>query len=390
MNESSDSFAAAEDALHEAAAAQVGFDDFGDPGYRDALRTLLEALDASDALTPMGRVAARAMITGHLAGRLHSERGFRAHPEAAGAPIETPLVIIGLARTGTSALHHLLACDPARQGLELWLANTPKPRPPREAWDTDPEFQAAVARQEAVHAANPEMMAIHQVLADQVDECWYLLSQDFLHSSYEANFQVPAYAQWWATQDMGPAYRRHRRNLQLIGHRDGRPWLLKDSTHLFDLGAFLDVYPDARVIHTHRDPVPVIASTCSLCWVGHGAMNDTDPADFGATTLALWGRAIDATLAAREGRDPARFYDLHFDDFQRDPIAAVAAIYDHFGLPFSGEAEAAMRAHRAANPKGKHGDHRYDMATWSLDPAAIRERFARYVDHFGIATEARH
>ena len=233
------------------------------------------------------------------------------------------------------------------------------------------------------------MAAIHYSAAGQVDECWYLFAQSFGHSGWEANAHVPSYSRWWAEHDMEPAYRRHRRNLQLIGMREpGRRWLLKDSTYLFDLHAFLAVYPDAMVIHTHRDPARVIPSTCSLCWSARGPLNENpDPVAFGQSTLDLWQRAVETAMDARVGRSPKQFYDLQFDDFQRDPLGCIADIYDHFELPLSERAEQAIANFRSDNPRGKHGEHRYGLADWGLEAEAIRERFQPYIERFGIPRE---
>ena len=258
------SFAADEEAFHEAARRATGLEDFGDAEYLEGLRVLLDSLDGEARLNPQGQLATRGMIVEALAARLRSEDGWAAHPEHADFPIGAPLVIIGLPRTGTTALHQLLSQDSGFQGLELWLATAPKPRPPRATWPDDDDFQACDVRMRRIYERSPAMRAIHFMAADLVDECWHLLAQSFAHSGWQANADVPSYARWWAGHDMGPAYERHRRNLQLIGHSDpDRRWLLKDATHLFDLEAFLRVYPDARIVHTHRDPVKLIPSVCS-------------------------------------------------------------------------------------------------------------------------------
>ena len=384
------SFRSSEDRFHEAARSATGLEDFGDDGYLEGLRTLLGALDDESQLSPVGVPAIEGMIIGALQSRLRSQQGWTAHPEHGDVSVERPLVITGLARTGTSALHHLLAQDPELQGLELWLAHTPKPRPPASQWPNDPDFRACDQTMRATHERSPDMQAIHRSAADQVDECWYLLAQDFAHSGWQANARVPSYGEWFAQYEMEAAYRRHHRNLQLIGLREpDRRWLLKDSTHLFDLDSFLAVYPDAMVVHTHRDPARVIPSTCSLCWTAHGPVNqDPDPVAFGRSTTDLWERAILGAMRAREARDPAQFYDLQFEDFQRDPLAAISGIYDHFGLTLSAEAEAAMRRFRADNPRGKHGPHRYAPSNWGLEPDALRERFQPYIERFDIPREA--
>ncbi len=381
------SFRAAEEELHEAARKATGLDDFGDPEYLEGLRVLLTALDGEARLNPIGEQVVRGTIAEALAGRLFSERGWALHPGCARVPVERPLVVIGLPRSGTTALHHLLAQDPGLQGLERWLSGTPKPRPPREDWGADPEFRACDARMKLLYERSPEMKAIHFMAADRVDECWYLLAQSFAHGSWEANCRVPSYSRWYAARDARPDYRRHRRNLQLIGHREPeRRWLLKDSTHLHHLDAFLDTYPDALVVQTHRDPVAALASVCSLCWAARRPLAaEPDAAAFGRETLALWSRAIARTLRVREGRDPHQFFDLPFERFGADPLGSIRQIYDHFGLALGEEAADRMRRFREQNPPGKHGAHDYALADWGLRAEEVSDRFRSYEQAFGGA-----
>ena len=195
------------------------------------------------------------MLRGALAARLFSEAAWQANPGYAQVRIDRPVFVTGLPRTGTTALHRLLAADPAHQGLAMWLAEVPQPRPPREAWPADPVFQYIQAACERHHAEHPEFMAVHYVAADQVEECWQLLRQSMRSISWECLAHLPTYSAWLAVQDWTDAYRRHRRNLQLIGLPEaGRRWVLKNPSHLFALDALLAVYPDALVIQTHRDP----------------------------------------------------------------------------------------------------------------------------------------
>ncbi|MGY8739082.1 MAG: sulfotransferase family protein, partial [bacterium] len=255
------------DAMHASAAQARGLDDFGDPSYRAALEMLCRSLDEDASLTPIGEFALQAMIGDALQARLLCEAGHHQFPEARSHQVTRPLVIIGLPRTGTTALHHLIAQDPKIQALEHWLERAPKPRPSRAAWSSDEDFLASAERVRMIFDRSPEMKAIHEMEAHLPDECWNLFAQNFAHSSYEANAHVPSYASWWASCDMTPVYRRHLRNVQLIGHREPeKRWLFKDATHLFDLDALLEVYPDACIIQTHRDPVSLIPSVCSLCW----------------------------------------------------------------------------------------------------------------------------
>ena len=213
-------FRAAETEFHEEASRACGLDDFGDDDYLEGLRALLAALDDEAPLNEIGRAMFRTNIVAALVGRLHSEHGWSTHPEHAEAAIDGPLVIMGLPRTGTTALQHLLAQDPSLQALELWISTSPKPRLPRARWHEDPDFRACDERMRVLHANSPDLMAIHPMAAHLPDECWHLTTQHFAHSGYEAQTHVPSYSRWWEGYDMGPAWRRHRKNIQLIGYRE--------------------------------------------------------------------------------------------------------------------------------------------------------------------------
>ena len=374
------------DVLHERAAHARKLDDFGDPSYRNALEVLCDSLDRDASLTAAGEFALQEMIVNALEARLLCEDGLRQFPEASQSEVKRPLVIIGLPRTGTTALHHLIAQDTNIQALEHWLARTPKPRPPREAWAKDADFLASKAGIDAMLELSPELRAIHEIEAHLPDECWNLFAQNFAHSSYEANVHVPSYARWWAGSEMTPVYQQHLRNIQLIGHREPeKRWLFKDATHLFGLDALLTVYPDACIVQTHRDPISLIPSVCSLCWTVRAPLNENmDRAAFARSTLDLWHRGIDGMMRARDRYPSAQFFDLPFERVVSDPIRAVADIYDHFDFDFTAEAEQAMRDFRTNNPKGKHGEHHYSLGEWSLDAAEIRERFDPYLRTYDV------
>ncbi len=374
--------------FHQTARDATGLEDFGEDDYHEALGILCRSLDEDATLTPIGQFALQAMITDALQARLRVEDGWRRFPEAADGPTERPLIILGLPRTGTTALHHLIAQDPAFQALEHWLQRTPKPRPPRAEWDQDPDYRAAVERVNLMFARSPEMRAIHEIEAHLPDECWNTFSQNFSHSSYAANADVRQYAKWWLESDMTPVYRRHRRTAQLIGHREPeKRWLFKDATHLFAPAAMLAVYPDAMIVQTHRDPVRLIPSLCSLCWSARDALNEgTDVPTFGQSTLDLWQHSIFTMMKAREGRDPSQFYDLPFERFVSDPLGAIEDIYAYFDLDYTPAADHSIRRFRADNPKGKHGAHDYTLEQWGLDEDQIIQRFRPYTEAYGIET----
>jgi hypothetical protein len=372
--------------LHASAARITGLADFGTGDYRDGLAVLLESCARDAGLTELGAKVHRAFLRGALVARLLSEAGWARCPESAGVGIERPIFVTGLPRTGTTALHRLLTADPAHQGLELWLTEVPQPRPPRETWAGDPVFRRIQAAYERHHVSHPEFMGVHYMAADQVEECWQLLRQSMRSVSYECLAHLPSYSAWLAGQDWTAAYRRHRRNLQLIGLPDrGRRWVLKNPSHLFALDALLRVYPDALVIQTHRDPRAAIASVCSLAAQASAGWSSVFTGEvIGRDQLELWARGLECFTAVRARHDPARFHDVSYDEFVKHPIGTVEAAYAHFGLTLSAAARDAMRALPAQGdalgdarsaPAPARPAHRYALSDFGLTGDQVDERF---------------
>ncbi|MFC0430599.1 sulfotransferase [Kutzneria buriramensis] len=372
--------------LHASATKITGLEEFGDDDYRDGLAVLLESYARDARLTPLGNKVMRSFLRGALVARLVSEAAWRQHPEHAEVPIERPIFVTGLPRTGTTALHRLLSADPAHQGLQVWLTEVPQPRPPRETWAGNPVFQAIEENYRRHHVEHPEFMGLHYMSADEVEECWQLLRQSMRSISYECLAHLPTYSAWLDGQDWTGAYRRHRRNLQLIGLPDrDRRWVLKNPSHLFALDALLAVYPDALVIQTHRSPRVAIASVCSLNQQASAGWSTVfDGEVVGRDQFELWARGLERFTADRAKHDPAQFFDVHYDDLVGDPMGTVRAIYAHFGLTLTERAESAMAAMHADNSSGQRRPaHRYLLSDFGLTGEEVDERFADYLGAHG-------
>lgn len=364
--------------LHESASRLTGLTDFGEDDYTDGLAVILEsyALDAD--LTPLGQKVARVGLRTALSARLIANAAWAAHPEHADVLIDRPIFVTGLPRSGTTALHRLLTADPGHQGLELWLAELPQPRPPRDTWDANPAFQRIQASYQRHHIEHPEFMGVHYIAADTVEECWQLLRQTLRSVSYECLAHLPTYSAWLARQDWTGPFRRHRRNLQLIGLNDtGRRWVLKNPSHLFSLDAIMAVYPDALIIQTHREPRAVIGSMCSLAAQATEGWSNTFRGEvIGANQLELWARGLEEFAAARAKHSPVQFLDVDYADFTADPVGTVESVYEYFGLDYSDAAAAAIRGLHAEAARGAKGPaHRYSLTDFGLTGKQVDERF---------------
>ncbi|TQS42735.1 sulfotransferase [Cryptosporangium phraense] len=372
--------------LHASATRITGLTDFGDSEYLEGLQVLLESYAAEAALTPAGFSVTRAFLRGALVARLLSEASWAANPGYAKVPIERPIFVTGLPRTGTTALHRLLTADPAHQGLEMWLTEMPQPRPPRETWAADPLYQRLSSAFEQHHVEHPEFMGLHYMSADQVEECWQLLRQSMQSISFECLAHLPRYSAWLAGQDWGSAYRRHRRNLQLIGLPDaGKRWVLKNPSHLFALDALFAAYPDALVIQTHRAPRTAMASVCSLAEAAtEGWSTVFRGSVVGRDQLDLWARGLDRFRADRTRYDPAQFFDVEYEEFVADPLGTATRVYEHFGLELTDAARTAMdEIHAESRTGARRPAHRYTLDDFGLTASEVDERFTEYLSAHG-------
>lgn len=367
--------------LTASAVRTVGLDDFGSDAdnYLEALDVLLESYRREADFTELGSKMSRFFLRNALVARLLSEASWKQYPQHADVPVTAPIFVTGLPRTGTTALHRLLCGDPRHQGLELWLAEFPQPRPPRETWSQNPIFVEMQSRFARAHQENPDYTGLHFMTADEVEECWQLLRQSVHSVSYETLAHVPTYAQWLAGQDWTRPYERHRSNLQLIGlNEPDKRWVLKNPSHLFALDALFAAYPDALVIQCHRPAETIMASMCSLAQhTTEGWSNRFVGATIGTDSLETWSRGLERFNAVRAVQNPVQFCDVDYDELARDPIGTVEKIYSAFGIELTDEARVAIVSTDDRSKQGPRApSHRYSLADYGLTKEQVRERFA--------------
>lgn len=377
-------FAAAEDLLHEMAAAEVGFNDFGDEYYLTGLRVLLNSIDEDLKLDEVHRERVFGMVLGALIGRLYSQKGWRENPDCLKTEIHRPLIITGVVRTGTTPLQKVLAVDPQFQGLEFWIASNPMVRPARKSWPRHPLYQRAVAGLEALHQVNPNMNAIHEMVAGEADECLNMMVQDFVSNMFSSCLVVPSYDKWWMQQDETPSYHRYLNNLKLIGFREqNKRWLLKNPGHILCIKQLLEIFPDACIVQTHRDPVKTVPSVCDLIMMSRkfyvGSL--ANPEDEGPREVKLWSLGARRAMEARR-QHPERFHDVQHRDFVKDPIGVVQDIYRRFDLTLEPAVEEQMKLWLKRHEESKPGYHRYTPEQFGITEEDIRREFKDYIEYY--------
>lgn len=373
--------------LLDDAATMAGAGDFGDNAFVEGLDRFLASVDAEDRLSAMGRAATEAQVGLLLRTRLHAQAGFAARPDALARTIERPLIITGIVRSGTTALHRLLSIDPQFQCSEHWLTRAPMPRPPRSQWAANPHYCDATATLDGMIAAAPEMLNDHMMSADAVEESIFLLAPTFCNNMFPSQWHVPDYDAWYRETDETPSYRWLADVLKLIGaDTPDRRWLMKNPTDLHAIDAVLAVFPDALIVQTHRDPVQAIPSIANLL-LAVRRLFEGDRADGHAVIereAGFWADAIARTEAAKL-REPGRFIDIEFGAFVKDQMGAVQSIYDGFGLILAPEVEANMRAWLDAHPRRSGAIKRHAAEDFGLGEGALANLYADYRQSRGYA-----
>jgi hypothetical protein len=387
------------DEMLATARAATGLDDFGDadwPGWTDTYRRLVTAIDDESDLHALGRFVTRAEVMKVLQTRLRLQREWTAHPAITAEPIDAPLFVVGPPRTGTTILLELLALDPQLRAPYAWEALHPL----RDEGDAERRRALSECEQEFWADIHPEFMTMHELASDLPCECVNFLMYDFAGPYWTMLYDTPGFMGWQLENldTLGRVYRLHRRMLQTFQHDSEaangsappRRWLLKSPGHLSTLAALFAEYPDARVIHTHRDPRRFIASLVSLLAVLRFMRSDRDQRlELGPVMEMTYQLFLEQVIAQRaDGTVPnEQIVDTHFLELMSDPVAMLHRVYEELGYDWPAGHDRAITDYLAAKPKAKHGAHTYSYSDVGLDEAHVRATFAPYVAHYGITEE---
>jgi hypothetical protein len=383
---------AADDVL-SAARRKAGLHDFGDEGFMEPLEVLVSSINGEARLNTVGRMIIRGRIVGILANKLVAEDAFRRHPEILDIPVKAPIVVAGLARTGTTMLHRLIARDPSIRSLASWEAINPAPPKKSPRRGKDPRFAQAAAAAKGLKYMSPGFFAIHPAEPNAPEEEVILLEQSFLTTTPEAMMNVPTYSKWLETQDHVPAYRALRRMMQYLQWQ--RPgigkdvrWVLKTPHHQEYFDPLLEVFPDATIVHTHRDPLKTSPSLFSM--LTHLRMifsDEVDPKLVARHWLGKIENMARRAMATRDRVGDQGFVDVSYYDLIRDPMPEVARIYDAAGALLSPRARETMEASRNVDKQHKYGRHKYSLADFGMSESDIEPRIASYRARFQVPYE---
>jgi hypothetical protein len=383
------------DSLLAAARHETGLEDFGDEvggnDWREALDVLTGSLEREAQLNLMGRLCTRSELIVWLRNRLKIVDLVRRHPEIQDEPIEAPIFITGLPRTGTSILQELLWQDPRLRTPLFWETIHPVESALSGGRDEAAEASGNDLIQQWIRVT-PEIQTMHEtaggIPAEDASVWTWTLVSDHIQSFY----QMPTYDAYVNAADPVPLYRAHKLFLQVLQWQSPRRrWFGKTLYHLGHLPALFEVYPDARVIHTHRDPIRSMASVTSLLRAFYWQRSDRDFDAPGFEEIMTGAGTADRLEAVMDLRDTTRIpvdriVDSRYQDLMADPVAAIERLYEELEIPFDADVGARVLQYLEHKPKHKHGVHRYK----GLPPdelARVRPLFRRYQDRYRVPDE---
>lgn len=370
--------------LLEAARAATGLSDFGELPFREGLDRLVDAINRESTLSDFGKAAVPAMLIGRLVNRLQIEDWYRRHPEIDDEVIRDPVFTVGLPRTGSTALGHMLALDPSTRVLRAWEAAQPCPPPIEAEALTDPRIAENAAREDAFDEIAPGVREALPRSHSAPSECFEVLELSMASTGQDGFVHVPSYMQWVlheATAEIEASYLYHRRVLKLLQWRHpARRWSLRSPVHAYAMDALLNAYPDARFVMTHRAPAKAIPSVCLLMHqVRSVSLAGAQPEFVGQAMIENWSIALRRLLDFRDRVGEDRFHDVAHADQLADPIATVAGVYKALGWSFGNDTAQRIADWREDNPKG---NHKPDSEFFGIDPQLLEEKFRFYTERF--------
>ena len=376
-----------------AKAAEAAGHAYADSGLTEGLDRLIASIKADARLNPFGKFAFKTLLQRMADVRFKVERAIAERPEILDEPITEPLFIIGMPRSGTTILQALLNQDAAHRSPLCWECLLPHPAPTPENYRNNDRIDTIRTEFDQLFKLVPDFRRKHYMEVDSPQECIGVMALNFTSFQFMAQAYLASYRDWFLEQaDQTGNFRWHRRFLQFLqsgGVRTSR-WLLKSPVHLMRLKALFEVYPDARIIMTHRHPAYIVPSAASLISSTRSLYSNHESVErTGREQLRLWARYFDRFLEDRQQLNREdQIVDVLFDDFVDDQMAVVRRIYDRFGWPLEGGSAGPMEAFLRREQKDKHGKHDYSLEMIGVQPTEVEARYANYLDFLGSLDKA--
>ncbi len=372
----------------------TGLSDFGDEPWREAFETLLDAIDREANLNLAGRLLTRCEFILYLEARLQIVAAYRREPEIDAEQIDRPVYITGYARSGTTILFEVLAQDPQFRVAAKFEALIPSPPPEAETYGSDERIARVDQYNDLLEEMLPLFKSAHKSGAILPVETLEIEYPTFLSDVFTIQFQIPSYARYMAARDHTSTIEWQRKTLKMLQRRFKRPhWLMKSPSHLPHLRKILRVFPDMRVIFTHRDPVITADSVVSVMGLLYSLRTDQPWGDGSIESWSLataearaaaWDDVIDLIESGVLAK--GRYANFQYAEFMDDPMASIRGVYRALEMELAPEVEARMLSFLRDKTQGRFGRHQYEATPVDVIDTE-RTAYRRYQEFFSVPAE---
>lgn len=381
------------DQMYDEAAAQAGADDLGDASaIRTRLQAHVAAIESDTGLRQLSRMTLRARIVRLLRNRLSLTDLLKRYPEITAIPIERPLIVIGMPRSGTTHLVNLIAEDPRRRSLPYWESQEPIPTPGQGPGRNgiDARYARAKAEHDATMANAPYTAAMHDRFPEAIEEEVELEDLDLASYVLEWHARVPQWRDYYLGLNQTEHYGYLKTVLQALTFLRGpRTWVLKSPQHSEQLGPLMATFPDATVAFTHRDPAAVICSAITMMAYSDRLRRYSIDPDW---LLDYWTDRIHRLLSACV-RDRAmvpaeRSIDVGFHHLNGNEMPVLDELYRIAGVEIPAKVADRFQRYIDGNRRGGKGAVPYDLPRhFGATLEQLRSGFAFYFDRFDVRPE---
>ncbi|MEM6294192.1 MAG: sulfotransferase [Myxococcota bacterium] len=368
------------DAQQWIARAEAAIGGTVDPSVVQACEALVASLEADASLSLLGRVGAASDTQRMLQTHLQVQAALQAGACVEASALPNPVYVLGWMRSGTTALHRMLAVDDASWAPMHHEALFPVA--PAGADDRPARVEKVLADLARV---SPHYQAIHRMAPNEAEECRNLFMHAMRTLQFSVQYRIPGYEAWLATQDPRVAYGHYIDQLRLLRHHrpTGTRMLLKDPMHLGHVDVLLERFPGAKFVFIHRDPVRVLSSMSSMYAYTRAIFSDrVDPTTIGPELFDA--SLLDAhafALAQCDALPSGRVVHVRHADLREDPAGVAERIYGDLDLPWTPELGDAMASKIRDEPRHAHA---HAPEAFGLEPASMRERLAGYCKRFDL------
>ena len=383
-------FSLQQENIIEVAERRTGLRNWGNPRFKDSLASALDSVKQEGKLTFFGRFVLRQFLIENLGSRLRLIEVLTRFPEINQQKIQRPIFITGWYRSGTTHLHNLIARHPRVRAPLFWELRHPCPTLDPKTADPNRQIRRVKLASKIYDYLAPGFRTVHPLVAERPEECLHLFDKACTGTTPFFISEAKSIAWWLLEHDIQHGYDFFKTQLKLLNWlRPGRQWVLKWPYHLWHLASLLKAFPDAALIHLHRDPCQAVPSVCSLAALARSSFCETiDMAALGKFWLDYYEAGLARGFRAREKFNAKQFIDVRYLELKHKPLSVMNQVQKTFDL---GEPEAWSKpliANSKPLEKNEPSRHRYVPAQFGLRTDQIRERFVKYIEDYDLCDEA--